>query len=279
MNKKFTVSSFQEFKEKGKKISMLTAYDYPTAKILDDAGVHSILVGDSLGTVVLGYEDTIKVTIEDMIHHIKAVERATKRSFLIGDMPFLSYHTGINDSVKNAGRLVQEGGCKAIKLEGGEEFSENIEAIIKAGIPVIGHLGYTPQSINIFGGHKAQGKTLEVARKIYKDALALQRAGVFSIVLECVPYKVAGFIAKKLDIPVIGIGSGSHCDGQVLVTQDALGLDEDFNPKHAKKYSNIGSLYKEIVSKYIDEVDKAVFPSLENSFIVDDEVIEALEND
>ena len=201
MSKKFTVSSFKEFKEKGKKISMLTAYDYPTAKILDDAGVHAILVGDSVGTVVLGYEDTIKVTMEDMIHHIKAVARGVKRAFLVGDLPFLSYHTGIIDSVKNAGRLVQEGGCKAVKLEGGEEVAENVKAIINAGIPVMGHLGYTPQSINIFGGHKSQGKTFEVAKKIYQDALVLQEAGVFSIVLECVPYKLASFITKKLDIP------------------------------------------------------------------------------
>lgn len=279
MNKKFTVTSFREYKEKGKKISMLTAYDYPTAKILDESGVHAILVGDSVGTVVLGYEDTIKVTMEDMIHHIKAVARGIKRAFLVGDLPFLSYHTGINDSVRNAGRLVQEGGCKGVKLEGGKEVIENVKAIISAGIPVMGHLGYTPQSINVFGGHKAQGKTIEVARKIYQDALLLQEAGVFSIVLECVPYKLAGFITKKLDIPVIGIGSGPDCDGQVLVTQDALGLYEDFNPRHAKKYFNLGTLYRDVVTKYTDEVDKGIFPTLENSFTVDDEVIEKLEND
>jgi 3-methyl-2-oxobutanoate hydroxymethyltransferase len=278
MNKKFTVSSFREFKEKGKKISMLTAYDYPTAKILDESGVHAILVGDSVGTVVLGYEETIKVTMEDMIHHIKAVARATKRAFLVGDLPFLSYHTGINESVKNAGRLVQEGGCKAVKLEGGEEVVEDVKAIINAGIPVMGHLGYTPQSINIFGGHKSQGKTFEVAKKIYQDALVLQEAGVFSIVLECVPYKLASFITKKLDIPIIGIGSGPDCDGQVLVVQDALGLDENFNPRHAKKYFNLGSVYKEVATKYVDEVDKGIFPTFENSFTVDDEVIKMLEN-
>lgn len=279
MDKKFTVSSFGEFKEKGKKISMLTAYDYPTAKFLDESGVHSILVGDSVGTVVLGYEDTIKVTMDDMIHHIKAVARATKRAFLVGDMPFLSYHTGVKNGVKNAGRLVQEGGCKAIKLEGGKEVAKVIKAIINAGIPVMGHLGYTPQSINVFGGHKSQGKTIEVAKKIYKDALILQEAGVFSIVLECVPYKLAGFITKKLDIPIIGIGSGPDCDGQVLVVQDALGLDENFKPRHAKKYFNLESVYREVATKYVDEVDKGIFPKKENSFTVDDEIMKTLEND
>ncbi|TYQ15571.1 UNVERIFIED_CONTAM: 3-methyl-2-oxobutanoate hydroxymethyltransferase [Acetivibrio alkalicellulosi] len=276
MTDKFTVSHFKEFKDKKNKISILTAYDYPTAKILDETGVHSILVGDSLGMVVLGYEDTLKVTMNDMVHHIKAVSRATKRAFVIGDMPFLSYHTGISDSVTNAGRLVSEGGCKAVKLEGGIEIAEDIKAIIKAGIPVMGHLGYTPQSINLFGGHKAQGKSFEIAQKIYSDALALQEAGVFSIVLECVPYKLAAFITKKLDIPTIGIGSGPSCDGQVLVTHDIIGLAGDFSPKHAKKYIDVGSLIKSAVNNYMDEVDKELFPTIKNSFVVDEDIIKRL---
>ena len=277
MKDKFTVSDFRECKKTGKKITMLTAYDYPTAKILDEAGVDSILVGDSLGMVVLGYEDTTRVTMDDMVHHVKAVSRGAKRALVISDMPFLSYHTGKHDSVRNAGRLVLEGGCKAVKLEGGEEIVEDVKAIISAGIPVIGHLGYTPQSINVFGGHKAQGKDLETARKIYRDALLLQKAGVFAIVLECVPYKVAEFISKRLDIPTIGIGSGPDCDGQVLVIQDLTGMFRDFTPKHVKKYLDMGSAIEGAVKSYIDEVQKGVFPTEKNSFIVDEAVVKELE--
>ncbi len=277
MNSKFTVANFKESKKTGRKISMLTAYDYPTAKILDEAGVDSILVGDSLGMVVLGYEDTTRVTMDDMVHHVKAVSRGAKRALVISDMPFLSYHTGKHDSVRNAGRLVLEGGCKAVKLEGGEEIVEDVKAIISAGIPVIGHLGYTPQSINVFGGHKAQGKDLETARKIYRDALLLQKAGVFAIVLECVPYKVAEFISKRLDIPTIGIGSGPDCDGQVLVIQDLTGMFRDFTPKHVKKYLDMGSAIEGAVKSYIEEVQKGVFPTEKNSFIVDEAVVKELE--
>lgn len=277
MNSKFTVANFKESKKTGRKISMLTAYDYPTAKILDEAGVDSILVGDSLGMVVLGYEDTTRVTMDDMVYHVKAVSRGAKRALVISDMPFLSYHTGKHDSVRNAGRLVLEGGCKAVKLEGGEEIVEDVKAIISAGIPVIGHLGYTPQSINVFGGHKAQGKDLETARKIYRDALLLQKAGVFAIVLECVPYKVAEFISKRLDIPTIGIGSGPDCDGQVLVIQDLTGMFRDFTPKHVKKYLDMGSAIEGAVKSYIDEVQKGVFPTEKNSFIVDEAVVKELE--
>lgn len=278
MDNKITVTNFYESKKKGNKISMLTAYDYATAKILDEAGVDSILVGDSLGMVVLGYDDTTKVTMDDMVHHTKAVVRGTKRAMVIGDMPFLSYHTGKHESVRNAGKLVSEGGCKAVKLEGGEEIIDDIKAIISAGIPVVGHLGYTPQSVNLFGGHKAQGKTLDTAKKIYKDALLLQKAGVFSIVLECVPYKVAEFISKRLDIPTISIGSGPNCDGQVLVTQDLIGLFKDFTPKHVKKYMDMGSALEGAVKSYIEEVRNGIFPTEKNSFIVDDEVINELEN-
>lgn len=277
MQDKVTINDFRQSKLSGKKITMLTAYDYPTAKILDEAGVDSILVGDSLGMVVLGYEDTTRVTMEDMLHHIKAVARGTKRALLVGDMPFLSFHTGKYESVKNAGRMVGEGGCKAVKLEGGNDVAEDIKAIIRAGIPVMGHLGYTPQSVNIFGGHKAQGKTFETARQIYKDALALQDAGVFSLILECVPYLLAGFISRNLEIPVISIGAGGECDGQVLVTPDMLGLFRDFIPKHSKVYLDMGSAYTQAVTRYIEEVRQGIFPTTLNSFKMDEEIIRNLE--
>ncbi|HOQ00438.1 MAG TPA: 3-methyl-2-oxobutanoate hydroxymethyltransferase [Acetivibrio clariflavus] len=277
MSEKITVSNFRESKRTGRKITMLTAYDYPTAKIIDQSGVDAILVGDSLGMVVLGYEDTTRVTMEDMVHHTKAVVRGAKRAMVVADMPFLSYHMGIYESVRNAGKLVNEAGCKAIKLEGGEEVVEDIKAIIRAGIPVMGHLGYTPQSINIFGGHKAQGKTFETAKKIYKDALLLQEAGVFAIVLECVPYKLAKFITEKLEIPTIGIGSGAMCDGQVLVIHDIIGMFRDFVPRHTKRYADVGEVLENSVKSYIKDVTEGVFPTEKNSFTVEDEVIEALE--
>ncbi|MCX7843074.1 MAG: 3-methyl-2-oxobutanoate hydroxymethyltransferase [Clostridia bacterium] len=279
MNGKFTVSSYRQAKRDGRKITMLTAYDYPTAKILDEAGVDSILVGDSLGMVVLGYEDTTRVTMEDMLHHIKAVARGTKNALVVGDMPFLSYHLGRHESVRNAGRLMNEGGCKAVKLEGGQEIQDDVKAIVNAGIPVMGHLGYTPQSVNLFGGHKAQGKSLETARRIYRDALLLQQAGVFAIVLECVPYKLASFISSRLDVPTIGIGSGAGCDGQVLVTPDMLGIFRDFSPKHSKKYVDMGSAMEQAVKAYISEVRDCAFPTEKNSFTVEDEIINQLKNE
>lgn len=274
MDKKITVGYFSEAKKSGKKINMLTAYDYPTAKIIDEAGVDSILVGDSLGMVVLGYEDTTRVTMEDMLHHIKAVVRGAKRALIVGDMPFASYHLGKYESVRNAARLVREGGCKAVKLEGGREVTEDVRAILNAGMPVMGHLGYTPQSVNVFGGHKARGKTREVAERIMEDALLLQEAGVFSIVLECVPYRLAEYISGKLDIPTIGIGSGSGCDGQVLVTPDMLGLFRDFTPKHVKKFLDLGDAYEKAVRQYMEEVGTGVFPAPQNSFIIDEDTLE-----
>lgn len=276
MHDMFTTGDFKKSKMSGKKISMLTAYDYPTAKIIDDAGIDSILVGDSLGTAVLGYEDTTKVTMEDMIHHTKAVSRGARRAFIVGDMPFLSYHMGKYESVKNAGRLVAEGGCKAVKMEGGEDIIEDVKAIIKAGIPVMGHLGYTPQSINIFGGHKAQGKTLQTAENILKDARLLEESGAFALVLECVPYKLAELVCKKIEIPVIGIGSGPYCDGQVLVSTDLLGYIRDFNPKHLKKYLNACDLIDGAVKNYIEDLNSGAFPTEKNSFTIDEDIIEAL---
>ena len=278
MEKKFTVNDFINAKKSNRKITMLTAYDYPMAKVIDEAGVDSILVGDSLGMVVLGYEDTTKVTMDDMLHHAKAVSRGVKRAMVIGDMPFLSYHLGRYKSVKNAGRLIGEGGCTAVKLEGGRAVTDDVRAIISAGIPVMGHLGYTPQSVNLFGGHKAQGKTIETGKKIIEDAILLQEAGVFSLVLECVPYRLAELISKHLDIPVIGIGSGSGCDGQVLVIHDVLGLGS-FTPKHARIYSNVGEASGLAVKSYLEEVVSGVFPTQKNSFIIEEEVFNKLEKE
>jgi len=276
MNNSFTVAHFKQAKKENNKITMLTAYDYPTARILDEAGIDSILVGDSLGMVVLGYDDTTKVTMEDMIHHIKAVARGAKRALVVGDMPFLSYHTGIYESVRNAGRLVSEGGCNAVKLEGGVEITEDIKAIIRAGIPVMGHIGYTPQSINLFGGHKAQGKTIDTARKILSDAIALQEAGVFAVVLECVPHRLARLITERLDIPTIGIGAGSGCDGQVLVTPDITGMLRDIKLKHSKRYAEFGEALEAAAQAYIEEVKREVFPTERNSFTIDDEIMERI---
>lgn len=275
-SKKFTVSSFLKAKKKDQKISMLTAYDYSTAKLLDEAGVDSLLVGDSLGMVMLGYENTLQVTVNDMIHHCRAVTRGVKRAMVIGDMPFLSYHISIEDTIRNAGRLIQEGGAHAVKLEGGREVVDKIKAIVNAQIPVIGHLGLTPQSINMFGGFKVQGKNEDQAIKIIEDALLLQEAGVFAIVLECVPEKLAKIISEKLVIPTIGIGAGKHCDGQVLVTQDMLGMYTDFVPKFVKQYSNLCDSIKESTQKYIEEINEGKFPAKEHTFSIDDEVLEKL---
>lgn len=274
--KKKTTSWFREAKANQEKITMLTAYDYSTAKLLDEAGVDSILVGDSLGMVMLGYDSTLKVTMEDMIHHTKAVTRGTRNAMVIADMPFLSYHVSPEKAVENAGRLIQEGGAQAVKLEGGREMVPAIEAIIKAQIPVVGHLGLTPQSVNVFGGYKVQGKELEAAQTIIEDALILQAAGVFAIVLECVPEKLSKIISERLSIPTIGIGAGNSCDGQVLVIQDMLGTFTDFKPKFVKTYGNIGEHTKEAVAKYIEEVKNMDFPSMEHTFAIDENIIEKL---
>lgn len=273
---KKTTSWFASAKQKKEKITMLTAYDYSTAKLMDQAGIDSILVGDSLGMVMLGYDSTLKVTMEDMIHHTKAVVRGTSEAMVIADLPFLSYHISVEEAVRNAGRLVQEGGAQAVKLEGGREMVSVIEAIIRAQIPVIGHLGLTPQSVNVFGGYKVQGKELEDAKKIIEDALLLQEAGVFAIVLECVPEKLSEIITQELDIPTIGIGAGSVCDGQVLVVQDMLGTFTDFKPKFVKNYGNIGNVTKEAVTAYIDEVKKGEFPEKEHTFSMKEEILNKL---
>lgn len=273
---KNTVLTFAKAKQEGIKLSMLTAYDYSTAKLIDEAGINSILIGDSLGNVVLGYEDTISVTMEDMIHHTKAVARGAKNALIIADMPFMSYQTSVYDAVVNAGRLIKEGRANAVKLEGGASVCPQIRAIVDAGIPVCAHIGLTPQSINAFGGHRVQGKTEEAARKIIDDALAIQEAGAFAVVIEAIPEKLATLITQKLDIVTIGIGAGSGCDGQVLVYQDMLGMFSDFTPKFVKRFASIGDIMTDAFKKYDEEVKALSFPAQEHTYKIDDEVIEKL---
>ena len=273
---KNTVVTFQQMKEKGEKISMLTAYDYSTAKLMDEAGVNSILVGDSLGNVVLGYEDTISVTMEDMIHHGAAVARGAQNALVVVDMPFMSYQTSVYDAVVNAGRLMKEGRAGAVKLEGGSSVCPQIKAIVDAGIPVCAHLGLTPQSINAFGGFKVQGKSESAAKKLLADAEAVQEAGAFAVVLEGIPRKLADLITEKLQIPTIGIGAGNGCDGQVLVYQDLLGMFSDFTPKFVKRYAEVGEVMKNAFRQYMDEIQSGVFPGEEHEYKIDDDIIEKL---
>lgn len=273
---KNTVVTFKEAKKKGEKLTMLTAYDYSTAKLIDEAGVDSILVGDSLGNVVLGYEDTISVTMEDMIHHGAAVARGVKNALLVIDMPFMSYQTSVYDAVVNAGRLMKEGRADAVKLEGGAEVCPQIKAITAAGIPVMAHLGLTPQSINAFGGFKVQGKNEAAAKKLLADAKAVEEAGAFSVVLECVPAKLAELISKELEIPTIGIGAGNVCDGQVLVYQDMLGMFSDFTPKFVKRFANVGEIMKEAFAAYCKGVREGTFPAKEHEYSIADDVLEKL---
>lgn len=273
---KNTVATFKKAKQEGKKLSMLTAYDYSTASLMDEAGIHGILVGDSLGNVILGYEDTISVTMEDMIHHGAAVARGAKNALVVVDMPFMSYQTSVYDAVVNAGRLMKEGRANAVKLEGGREVAAQIKAIVDAGIPVMGHLGLTPQSINAFGGFKVQGKDEAAAQKILDDARAITEAGVFGIVLECVPASLAEKITAAVDVPTIGIGAGAGCDGQILVYQDMLGMFSDFTPKFVKRYADIGTSMKEAFRAYIEEVEAGTFPTEKQSYSIANEVIEKL---
>ena len=273
---KNTVATFKKMKNEGTKISMLTAYDYSTAKLVDEAGINSILIGDSLGMVMLGYEDTLSVTMEDMIHHTAAVARGAKNALVIADMPFMSYEVSTEQAVTNAGRLMKEGRANAVKLEGGVRVAEQIKAITKAGIPVCAHIGLTPQSVNAFGGFKVQGKTAEAAQQMIDDALAVQEAGAFAVVLECVPAKLAAIISEKLDIPTIGIGAGAGCDGQVLVYQDMLALFSDFKPKFVKHFGTIGPQMTAAFKTYDEEVKAGTFPSEEHTFKIDEEALEKL---
>lgn len=273
---KNTTVTFKKAKEEKTKLTMLTAYDYSFAKLMDEAGVNSILVGDSLGMVCLGYEDTLPVTMEDMIHHTAAVTRGAKNALVVADMPFMSYQTSVYDAVVNAGRLIKEGHAQAVKLEGGFEVTEQIEAIVKASIPVVGHIGLTPQSVNAFGGFKVQGKSEEAAQRLLDEARAVEQAGAFAVVLECVPAKLATRISEEISIPTIGIGAGAGCDGQVLVYQDMLGLFTDFTPKFVKKFANVGEVVKDAFAGYIKEVQEGTFPAPEHTFKMDDEVLDKL---
>lgn len=273
---KNTTTSLLAQKQAGDKITMLTAYDYSTAKLIDESGINCILVGDSLGMVMLGYDSTLPVTMDDMLHHTKAVARGAKNSMVIADMPFMSYQTSVYDAVKNAGRLIQEGGAASVKLEGGAAVCDRIEAIVKASIPVVAHLGLTPQSINAFGGFKVQGKDEQRAKELIEDAKKIEAAGAFMVVLECVPAKLAEIISREISIPTIGIGAGAGCDGQVLVYQDMLGLFSDFTPKFVKKFANIGDAMKAAFKDYINEVKNGTFPSEEHSFKISDDVIDKL---
>jgi 3-methyl-2-oxobutanoate hydroxymethyltransferase len=266
MNKKVTVSTLYEMKHKGEKITMLTAYDYLTSALLDEIGVEVILVGDSLGMVVLGYETTLPVTMEEMLHHTTAVSRAARRSIVVGDMPFMSYQASVTEALHNAGRFLKEANAHAVKLEGGAEICGLVSKIVQTGIPVMGHLGVTPQSIHQLGGYNVQGQDARAAKKMLADAKALEDAGVFSIVLEKIPASLAQRITQSVNVPTIGIGAGPSCDGQVLVTQDLLGMFERFVPKFVKQYAQLGTEMRSAIKGYADEVKEGKFPGEEHSF-------------
>ena len=277
LRKKVTTLTFQQKKEHGEVITMLTAYDYPTAMAMDKAGVDSILVGDSLAMVVLGYENTLPVTMEEMLHHARAVARGAKSALLVGDMPFMSYQVSVEDAVRNAGRFLQNGGMDAVKLEGGRERADAVHAIVGAGIPVMGHLGLTPQSVHQLGGFRAQGKTASAAKRLVEDAKILEDAGAFSLVLESVPARLAEYISKQISIPTIGIGAGAGCDGQVLVTHDLLGLFERFTPKFVKQYAQLHEELNKAFTNYIEDVKNRDFPAIEHIVEMTDEEWEEFE--
>ncbi|MCE5287131.1 MAG: 3-methyl-2-oxobutanoate hydroxymethyltransferase [Pelosinus sp.] len=274
--KKVTTAVIREQKKLGQPISMLTAYDYSFARVLDEAGVDMLLVGDSLGNVMLGYQTTLPVTMEDMLHHVKAVCRGVNRALVVADMPFMSYQVSIEEAVRNAGRLLQEAGAQAVKLEGGQEFEGTVRAIVKAGIPVVGHLGLTPQAVHQLGGYKVQGKEEAAAKKLLADARALEACGAFAVVLECVPEALASKVTDELGIPTIGIGAGAGCDGQVLVTQDMLGLFPGNKAKFVKEYANLHEIITGAVKSYISEVQARKYPGAEHSFKMDEAVLEKL---
>jgi len=274
--KKVTTLTYRQKKERGEIITMLTAYDYPTAMAMDKAGVDSILVGDSLAMVVLGYENTLPVTMEEMLHHCRAVARGAKTALLVGDMPFMSYQVSVEEAVRNAGRFLQQGGMDAVKLEGGRERADAIRAITGAGIPVMGHIGLTPQSVHQLGGFRAQGKTASSAKRLVEDAMILEEAGCFSIVLESVPARLAELISKRLSIPTIGIGAGNGCDGQVLVTHDLLGLFDRFTPKFVKQYADFHGEMQRAFADYIEDVETKRFPALEHTVEMKDNEWEEL---
>lgn len=273
---KKTVATFKEAKNKNEKLTMITSYDYSMAKIVDEAGIDGILVGDSLGMVTLGYEDTLPVTMDDMVHHTKAVSRGAKNALIVADMPFMSYHVSVEESIRNAGRLIKEGNAHCVKLEGGTDILDKIEGIIKAQIPVMGHMGLTPQSINMFGGFKVQGKTVDQIQKLIDDAKKLEEVGVFAIVLECIPEKISKIITESISIPTIGIGAGKYCDGQILVVNDMLGMYSDFTPKFVKQYKNLKKDIDEAINDYINDVKVGNFPEEKHSFKIDEKILDEL---
>ena len=270
---KQSVLTFKKMKEDGKKISMLTAYDYSTAKLMDEAGIHGILVGDSLGNVMLGYEDTLPVTMQDMITFGSAVSRGAKNALVVIDLPFMSYQISTAQALENAGRLMKEAGADAVKLEGGASVCPQIKAITDAGIPVMAHIGLTPQSVNVFGGFKIQGKSREAALKLIEDAKNVEEAGAFAVVLEGIPSSVAEIITNSINIPTIGIGAGAECDGQILVNQDMFGMFSDFTPKFVKRYAEIGKEMKRAIADYMEEVEDGVFPAECNQYKISDDIM------
>ena len=273
-----TINDVREMKARGEKIPMMTAYDYTSARIVDNAGIPIILVGDTLGQVVLGYDSTLPVTMDEMIHHTKAVARGAGRALIVGDMPFMSYQTGPTDALRNAGRFLQQGGAQTVKLEGGVNMAPTVERIVSSGIPVMGHIGLTPQSVNQLGGYKVQGKSLKSAVRLMEDARALEEAGVYALVLECVPASLARLITERVSIPTIGIGAGRNCDGQVQVFHDMLGLFTDFVPKHAKRYADLGQSIAGAVAEYISEVKDQRFPAREHSYHIKEDVLAELQD-
>jgi 3-methyl-2-oxobutanoate hydroxymethyltransferase len=276
-SKPVTISDLQNKKRSGEKITMLTVYDYCMAKIIDPIGLDILLVGDSLGMVVLGYDSTVPVSMEEMIHHCSAVRRGVNRALLIGDMPYLSYQVSKNEAVKNAGLFLKKAGCHGVKVEGGSYIAPTIERVVKTGIPVMGHIGLTPQTAVALGGYKIQGKDLESAKRLLKDAKAAEDAGAFSLVLECIPSVVAKLITDMVSIPTIGIGAGRHCDGQVLVINDLIGLFEKFTPSFVKRYANLSQVIKDAVNNFADDVKNKKFPGTEHSFGGGEELLEELE--
>jgi len=271
-----TITDIKAMKRKNEKIPMLTAYDYVTARMVDEAGVPSILVGDSLGMVMLGYESTIPVTMEDMLHHTRAVARGARKALIIGDMPFMTYHASMADALHNAARFIQEAGAQAVKLEGGEVVAGTVRRLVECGIPVMGHIGLTPQSVNQLGGFNVQGKGLEEGRKLLNDARALEEAGAFAVVLECIPAPLSKLITQKVGIPTIGIGAGPDCDGQVQVISDLLGLYTEFVPKHARQYASLAGQIRSAVSSYVSDVKSVAFPTAEHSYAMDKGLVKQL---
>lgn len=271
-----TIRDLRDMKVRGEKIPMMTAYDYTSAKLLEQAGIPLMLVGDSLGMVVLGYDSTIPVTMDEMLHHIRTVVRGTEKAHIVGDLPFMSYHADVSEAIRNAGRILKEGGAQSVKLEGGQEMAETVNRIVKSGIPVMGHVGLTPQSVNQLSGYRVQGKSINDAIRLMEDSRALEEAGAYAVVLECVPAALSQMITDRLSIPTIGIGAGAGCDGQVQVFHDFMGLFTDFLPKHARRYANLAETIQDATARYITDVQQAEFPTARESYKMSQSVLDEL---